>query len=525
MVISKNSNDVVNDYSKVKEEAAKDITADILSKSVEILNSYKVAVFIVAYNAEKFLKTVIERIPEEIASLFAEIFVIDDSSNDLTYEVALNLQSQFPNYNLKAYKTPYNRGYGGNQKLGYIYSIKKNYDFVILLHGDGQYAPEYLPLIISKFSSDTDAVFASRMLEKSKALKGGMPLYKWLGNQILTFFENKLLNLNLSEFHTGFRAYNVRSLDSIPFQHNSDDFHFDTEIIIQSKARSWNIKEVSIPTFYGSEKCNVNGLKYASNCVKSVLRYHLVNLGIYYNRNFDFNLFENDNFYLKKSPYTLHQHILNNEIFSNNDASVEVGFNKGMLSNLISEKNNSHLYISFDKNQTSLTSNVVFANNEDNLFQLVQKYNKSFNTCITLDFIEHLCNPEQFLKNIFYLLKPTGRLFISTANVGYFFVRLSLLFGNFNYSKRGILDMTHKRLWTIRSFKKLLSQYGFRVISVKGFAPPFTDLISNNSFFKCIEFLHFKLSRFFPNLFAYNFLIEAERLDSVYDIFEKCINP
>lgn len=497
-----------NEYKNIIESAKKDISSEINTKATEILTQKRVAVFIVAYNAEKFLESVVSRIPENIAKLFAEIFVIDDSSKDSTYSVAESIKHKYSEYNFNIYKTPFNRGYGGNQKLGYIYSIKKNYDYVILLHGDGQYAPEYLPLIIASFESSPDAVFASRMYEKDKALKGGMPFYKWCGNQVLTYIENKMLDLNLSEFHTGFRAYNVKSLKRVPFEHNSDDFHFDTEIIIQGKYDKWSIKEVSIPTFYGTEKCNVNGIKYAFNCIKSVIRFRLVKLGIYYKRNFDLGLFEGNNFYFKKSKYSLHQYVLSHQLLSTDKTTIEIGNNKGLLSKVIRDKVKEHKYLNFDNN---------------NNFEIF-KSDVQYDLCISLDLIEHLEQPEMFLIKIFKIIKPNGKLLISTPNVGYLPVRISLLFGNFNYSKRGILDMTHKRLWTIKSFKKMLNQYGFKVNKVTGFAPPFTDLISNKIFFRIIEKIHYWLSNVLPGIFAYNFLIEAARLDSVYEIFEKTIN-
>ena len=130
-----------------------------------------------------------------------------------------------------------------------------------------------------------------------------MPLYKWVGNRILTFFQNMLLKTGLSEFHTGYRAYRVATLKNIPFIYNSDDFHFDTEIIIQMIATKCNISEIPMPTFYGEEKCHVNGLRYAIDCIDSIVKYHLVNIGLFYSRNYDFGLFEDENYKFKKSPF------------------------------------------------------------------------------------------------------------------------------------------------------------------------------------------------------------------------------
>src|SRR5690606_9300123 len=147
-----------------------------------------------------------------------------------------------------------------NQIRGYQYAIEKGYDIVALLHGDAQYAPEALPDLLKPLEAgEADAVFGSRMMEKGQALKGGMPLYKYVGNKILTTFENAMLGMSLSEFHSGYRLYSCKALKKVPFHRNTHDFHFDTQIIIQFHAAGLRIVEVPIPTYYGDEICGVNG--------------------------------------------------------------------------------------------------------------------------------------------------------------------------------------------------------------------------------------------------------------------------
>src|SRR6185503_14665760 len=142
-----------------------------------------------------------------------------------------------------------NQGYGGNQKLGYHYAIEQGYDFVAMVHGAGEYAPECLPQLLEPLrTGQADAVFGSRMLTPSGARQGGMPMYKLVGNRVLTFIENKLLRTGLSEFHSGYRIYSTRALTAIPFDRNSKDFHFDTEIIIQLVIAGQRITELPIPT-------------------------------------------------------------------------------------------------------------------------------------------------------------------------------------------------------------------------------------------------------------------------------------
>ena len=236
----------------------------------------KCLIYVVCYNHEKFILKTLERIPQNLSEYYdIEILVANDKSKDKTLEETKKFVTRHFKYNIiSLYK---NLGYGGNQKIGYYYSILNNFDYVVLLHGDGQYAPEYLPDILNKFEEKEkiSAVFGSRMLKKGSALKGGMPLYKFVGNKILTFAQNLLLDVKLSEFHSGYRAYRVESLKKIFFQKNSDGYSFDTEIIIQLILNNLKIKEISIPTFYGDEISYVNGFKYAVQIMIETLKAYL----------------------------------------------------------------------------------------------------------------------------------------------------------------------------------------------------------------------------------------------------------
>ena len=236
----------------------------------------KCLIYVVCYNHEKFILKTLERIPQTLSEHYdIEILVANDKSKDKTLEETKKFVTNNFKYNIiSLYK---NLGYGGNQKIGYYYSILNNFDYVVLLHGDGQYAPEYLPDILNKFEEKEkiSAVFGSRMLEKGSALKGGMPLYKFVGNKILTYAQNLLLDVKLSEFHSGYRAYRVESLKKIHFQKNSDGYCFDTEIIIQLILNELKIKEISIPTFYGDEISYVNGFKYAAQIMIETLKAYL----------------------------------------------------------------------------------------------------------------------------------------------------------------------------------------------------------------------------------------------------------
>jgi SAM-dependent methyltransferase len=254
--------------------------------------------------------------------------------------------------------------------------------------------------------------------------------------------------------------------------------------------------------------------------VNSIIRYHLVNIGLFYSRNYDFELFETENYRFKKSPYSLHQYVLKDN-FNKDSITIELGSNRGILSSHIARKVKEHWAIDIFTPDLAGDSKAL-ALDLDNPFSdtLPQRY---FDHCFVLDVIEHLNDPENFLAETFNILKRNAKLYISTANIAYLPMRLLLAFGQFNYGKRGILDKTHKRLFNVHTLKRLLKSHGFRIEKVVGFGPPLTDLISHGMLMRFIEKVHSSLSRLCPPLFAYNFLIIATRIDSIDDIFKKTI--
>ena len=181
----------------------------------------KLGIVVVAYNAASTLAQVLDRVPKDFRPRISEVFVCDDASNDSTYLVGLGYKQVTDDLPLTVIRHPHNLGYGGNQKAGYRLAIEHGLDIVVLLHGDGQYAPECLPEIVAPLErGECDAVMGSRMMVRGAARAGGMPLYKYLGNRILTRLENRLLGTELSEFHSGYRAYRVEALriDSVRAQ-------------------------------------------------------------------------------------------------------------------------------------------------------------------------------------------------------------------------------------------------------------------------------------------------------------------
>ena len=233
-------------------------------------------IFIPAYNVEKKIIEVLNRIPEDIhKNNYIKILIIDDFSKDNTKNVVSDFLKKNTQINyINFIKNEKNFGYGGVQKIAYMYAIKNNFDYVIMLHGDGQYPPEKIPIFIDNLlNGNAEGVFGSRLIHPKDALKGGMPLYKFVGNRVLTFMQNLIIGIKMSEFHSGYRSYKVEALKKINFEKNTNDFHFDTEIIIQMVKSKFSIKEIAMPTFYGDEVSHLKSIPYGINVLISTIKY------------------------------------------------------------------------------------------------------------------------------------------------------------------------------------------------------------------------------------------------------------
>lgn len=205
-----------------------------------------------AYNAEKTLEKTLRDVPKGVVDLF---FLVDDQSSDGTVTVATMLAGQFP---LEIVRHDRNRGYGGNQKTCYRTALARNADIIVMLHPDYQYDPKLLGVLAGMVASGTyDLVLGSRILGNG-ALKGGMPLYKYTANRVLTFVENLLIGQKLSEYHTGYRAYSRTVLEKVPFENYSDDFIFDNEILVHAHLMGFSIGEISVPTKYFPEASSIS---------------------------------------------------------------------------------------------------------------------------------------------------------------------------------------------------------------------------------------------------------------------------
>lgn len=240
-----------------------------------MINNKKIVVVLPAYNAELTIEKTFNEIPFDIVD---EVVLVDDASRDKTSEKGRELGIKH------IIRHDRNKGYGGNQKSCYNKSLELNADIVIMLHPDYQYTPKLIHSMAYLIANDVyQVVLGSRILGKG-ALKGGMPLYKYIANRLLTLSQNILMNQKLSEYHTGYRAFSGDVLKAINYNINSDDFVFDNQMLAQIFFAGFEIAEITCPTKYFEEASSINfqrSAKYGLGVLETSLKYFLAKLGVY----------------------------------------------------------------------------------------------------------------------------------------------------------------------------------------------------------------------------------------------------
>ncbi|MCS7189428.1 MAG: glycosyltransferase family 2 protein [Bacteroidia bacterium] len=245
-----------------------------------MINGKKVVIVLPAYNAANTLEKTLSEIDRQIVD---EVVLVDDASADNTVEVARKLGIQHVIVHER------NKGYGANQKTCYTYALQLGADIIIMLHPDYQYTPKLLPAMAHLIASGIYPVVLGSRILGGRPLQGGMPLYKYIANRLLTAFQNVFLNAKLSEYHTGYRAYSREVLESLPWQYNSDDFIFDNEFLSQVIFAGYPIGEISCPTRYFPEASSINlwrSIKYGLGVIRVTLQHIIGKCGIFLHRRY-----------------------------------------------------------------------------------------------------------------------------------------------------------------------------------------------------------------------------------------------
>ncbi|NQY56585.1 MAG: glycosyltransferase [Ilumatobacteraceae bacterium] len=467
----------------------------------------RVGVLIVAYNAASTLAQVLDRLPEDFRERVDHVLVCDDASNDSTYLVGLGYQSisELP---LTVIRHPVNLGYGGNQKAGYRWAIEHGLDVIVLLHGDGQYAPEVIDDLVAPLEAGVcDAVFGSRMMTPGAARRGGMPRYKYIGNRILSEIENRVAGLELSEWHSGYRAYRIDALRDIPFEDNSDGFDFDTQIILQLHDAGKLIREVPIPTYYGDEICHVNGLRYAADVTKDVTRYRLNKMGF----GSGGGPIDDEAYDLKLTPNSSHGRLL--EWMSHRPPSrvLDVGCSDGRFGEQLRFMGHNVVGVDVVKHPDVADRLDGFIEADLNR-GLPDGLDDHYDVVIAADVLEHTIDPQLIMTQLTSRLRPPGVLLASVPNFAHWYPRVRVAAGRFDYDRRGILDAGHVRFFTRRTFERTARAAGYDIGRREVVGLPFEVMERDGGAPKRSETVLGSVDRLgvslWPTLFGYQFLYQ-----------------
>ncbi|NBQ54150.1 MAG: glycosyltransferase, partial [Proteobacteria bacterium] len=388
-------------------------------------NETKTLVLIVAYEAESHITSVLNRLPGEIWNNSAfEILCIDDASHDSTAEFATKWRSENQIKNIVVLKNRNNQGYGGNQKLGYKYAMDHEFDYVVLLHGDGQYAPELVAEIAKTMAEEkSDVYLGARTWSYWNARSGGMPRYKYFGNKIQAFYN-------------------------------------EAKII-----------ERPIPVHYGDEVCRVNGPVYAVQVFLATLHYALINFGILNSPQYRRKQVDR---YIDKaaSPWSSHGQAISMLAKYPTKTILDIGCGNGSVARRMMQAGN--VVHGMDRADYRHAAPWSGFNQIDLDRDAITLDTSSFDAIVCLDVLEHLKRPEELLLSIREAQKSDKAplVLLCTPNIAFITVRLALLLGFFNYSDKGILDIDHSRLFSRQSFLRMIRNSGYDVLEFAGVPAP-----------------------------------------------------
>ena len=420
----------------------------------------RIGILVVAYNAATTLATVLDRIPTDFRDSVTTIIIGDDHSQDHTHLVAMGYQQLWPEMPLQVIRHEENLGYGGNQKWGYRTAIEQDLDIIVLLHGDGQYAPELLPdMVAPLLADDADAVFGSRMMVEGGARRGGMPMYKYLGNRVLTTVENAVAGVELSEWHSGYRAYSVDALRQLPFERNSDGFDFDTQIILQLIESAQRIAEIPIPTYYGDEISHVNGVKYAKDIVTEVLRYRAHKMGFGTGE----LAFASDAYEHKEGDASSHRILAHWLERRSASRILDLGCSDGSFAQRLRDQGHhvTGVDLAAHDGVEERVDEFILADLDGGL---PAELTGPYDVVLAADVLEHLRRPDVLLEELHRVLAPGASVIVSVPNFGHWYPRARVALGRFDYDRRGILDTGHVRFFTRRSIEHLVRASDYSIV-------------------------------------------------------------
>jgi SAM-dependent methyltransferase len=351
------------------------------------------------------------------------------------------------------------------------------------------------------------AVFGARPRPRQEP-RGPMSLPRRLGNKVVSAIQARLLRSPVTDYHSGYRAYRTAALARLPFRHNGEGLQFDTEVAIQLQWKGERVVEVPVAAHSGGQLRGLQCVRYALQSIATVLRAGANRIYLVYHPKFD--LEDRTDYAFKEAPTSVHQAVLRRR-WPLETAVLEMGAGHGRVAAALHARGLRVVAVDHQKPDQSFPF-LYLEHDLDRPFAATvkQQLGGAVDCVVALDVIEHLGRPEAGLQEIREVLVPGGRLLASTGNIAFWPLRLMLLLGQFNYGKKGILDRTHTRLFSVRSFCRTIEGEGFRVRSVRGFGPPIEDMVGRSAPLRALDRLASWLARVWPSLFAYQFLVEAD---------------
>jgi 2-polyprenyl-3-methyl-5-hydroxy-6-metoxy-1,4-benzoquinol methylase len=328
-----------------------------------------------------------------------------------------------------------------------------------------------------------------------------------------------MLGSHMSEFHSGYRLYATKALRRIPFERNSNDFHFDTDIIVQLHFAGMTIKEIPIPTFYGDEICHVNGMKYAWDIFRTMVRAKFHEMNLLFDRKFDVGQIELT-YDLKLGFASSHTFAI--DAVKPGATVLDIGCGQGYVATELLKQ--AKRVVGVDQYVRPADEPGLEFHEWDIDAGAFPVSVADFDQIFLLDIIEHLHDPEVFMET---LREASGKkrpeIVLTTANIAFFVTRFMLLLGNFNYGRKGILDRTHTRLFTFNSLKELFAQTGYKVLEVKGIPAPFPKALGDNFLGRALVSINSFLIKILPGLFSYQIFVRARALPTVPNILSETL--
>ena len=488
------------------------------SVEIEDRRASRILIFVVAYQHERLIEGLFERVPEQLFNNDRiQFLVIDDAGGDATAEVLQHWIDARGIQNVSVARNPVNQRYGGNQKLGYRFALEAGFEFTILLHGDCQYAPEMIPDFIEIWERTGAAVvLGTRMGNIKDARAGGMPRYKVVANVALTWFQNRLTGLNLMEYHTGYRAYSSAFLRRVPFEINTNEYHFDTEMLLQAANISARIEEFDIPTHYGDEDCNVDGVQYGTDVLRETIRYRAHRMGMLCSLKYR-DLEKGSGHYQLHGMDTAHVRAFEVVDAVKPGRLVDLGCGTGVVARQCRERGIEVTGVDLVEPPDGSVDRFEKADLAEPLpFDALDT-----DMVLMLDVVEELSHPEQFLldlRNRSRALKPgfeAPLIVIVTPNVAFISNRIALLFGRFNYTDRGILDIQHRRLFNRVSLRRTLDDCGYQVEKIVPVGIPWEAVIGGR-LGRFLQQTTNRLAAIWPSAFAFQHLVTCRPMPGVF---------